>query len=169
MFVPSHLHRALLLSWAALCAPVALPADDPPGFSAEDSVSIRADQAWEDEEPDIVHFSGHFLMQAADWSVTADTATLYGSLDDPQSLLVRGAPAQIRVVKRTGDAPSQVSGTATAIEYQRTGNVITLQGGATLQRDDQTLSGDRILYHIDSDQYQASGSLGVQIEVQPEG
>jgi lipopolysaccharide transport protein LptA len=159
--------RAKMMVWAALFLSCGLPGAYPPGFSKGDTVSIRADQAWEDEQPDIVHFTGNFLMKAADWSVSADSATLYGNLDDPETVLLEGSPAQVLLLRQTDDGNEEISGTAPQIEYQRKANVIKLSGGAVLRLDDNILRSEEIEYDIELDRYQAGGSEGVRIEVTP--
>jgi len=161
------LHRLIMIAWAGLFPPAAVLGEGPPVFASGDTVSIQADEAWEDEQPDIVHFDGHFLMRAGNWSVSADQATLYGKLDDPKTLVLLGAPARVLVIENVSGQDREISGTAPEIEYQRTTNVVTLHGGAVLSRNGEVLSSEEIRYDIDLDQYQAQGPGGVRIEVEP--
>ncbi len=160
-------HRSIMMVWAAFFLPLSLFGANPPGFSIGDTVSINADEAWEDEQPDIVHFSGDFLLKAADWSVSADKATVYGDLDDPQTVRLEGSPAFVLLLGRPDSGGGDITGTAPEIEYHRNANLIQMSGGAELRKDDSVLRSEAIEYHTDLDHYQAGGPEGVRIEVTP--
>lgn len=151
----------------ALFLPLSLVADNPLGLSSGDTVSIRADTAWEDRQPDVVHFDGNFLMKAADWSVAADSATLYGKLEDPNSILLHGSPARFLIIRHSEGRDQKISGTAPQIEYRREANVVRLVGGAVLHREDDVLESEEIEYDIDLNRYRAGGDEGVRIKVAP--
>jgi lipopolysaccharide transport protein LptA len=150
-------------------------------FSSEDSVIVKADSAWEDAATDVVHFSGGFTLSAPDWYVSADTAVVYGKLDDPDKVLLHGSPARIFFLRadsdtdshtdshtdkatQSGGAPAgRTEGTASDIEYVRSSNIVKLSGSATLKRDDDVLVSENIEYDVDADRYTASGAGGVNI------
>ena len=147
-------------------------------LSSDDTVTITAQRAWEDSEGDITHFSGRFELRAPDWYVSADTAVVYGKLDDPDRLIVEGKPAKIFILRDTekstsasdsnSDSKPNIEGVASTIEYYRTTNTLKMRGLAILTRKDNTLSSEIIEYDIDEDSYSAGGEGGINIQFSPE-
>jgi lipopolysaccharide transport protein LptA len=148
--------------------PVSAWAERISGFSADDTLTIRASEARMDEQSDIIHFAGGFELQAKDWYLSSEQATLYGKLDDPETVTVTGSPARILINARIQDRTSVISGEALHIVYQRDSNSIRMEGGASLSRDGQTMNGGEIAYDIAKDLLSAGGSGGVHIRVKPE-
>jgi lipopolysaccharide transport protein LptA len=138
------------------------------GFSSGDTLTIRSTDARMDEEPDIVHFGGGFELRANDWYLSSDQATLYGKLDDPETVVVTGSPAQILIDTVSGGQVSTINGEAERIVYQRSTNSIRLEGNASLSRDEHTMSGGEIEYDIDRDHLRAGGDGGVHILIMPD-
>jgi len=144
-------------------------------FSSDDSVIIKADSAWEDATADVVHFSGGFTLRAPDWYVSADTAVVYGKLDDPDKVQLNGNPASIfflrtgsdadNPTRKPGEPADRTEGTATDIEYLRSTNIVKLSGSATLKRGEDVLVSEKIEYDVDADRYTASGTGGVNIQI----
>jgi lipopolysaccharide transport protein LptA len=158
-----------VLAWALLPAGPAMPAGERlGGFSAGDTVSIRAENAWEDVEPNTIHFSGQFELKAQDWYLSADQATLYGNMDDPEIAILTGSPANIQLETIYDDRTETISGKAARIVYQRVTKSIILEGGASLSRAGQTMQSEEIEYDIGQDRIQAGGDQGVHIRVKPE-
>jgi len=147
-------------------------------LSSDDTVTITAQRAWEDDEGDITHFTGSFELRAPDWYVSADSAVVYGKLDDPDKLVVEGRPAKIFILRNTAksagnshadsDSEPNIEGVASTIEYYRTTNTLKMRGAAILTREDNTLSSEVIEYDIDEDSYSASGEGGINIQFSPE-
>ncbi len=164
-----HLVLILVLAGTLLCAGLALAAGERlSGFSVGDTISIRAENAWEDVAPDTIQFSGNFELKARDWYLSADQATLYGNLDDPETAILTGSPANIQLETVSGDRIETITGVAERIVYQRATNRISLVGGASLSRAGQTMQSEEIEYDIDRDLILAGGSQGVRIRVKPE-
>jgi len=169
MYKPGKTRRILILLLATLpAAPDLSAAERLSGFSAGDTVSIRADTAWEDEAPDTVNFKGHFELKANDWYISADEAILYGRLDAPDFIALKGSPAFIQFAAQTGDRREKVTGEAFRIYYRRETNSIRLKGRASLTRAGQTMQSGEIEYDIGDDSIQAGGGRGVHIRVKPE-
>ena len=147
----------------------------PPGwtdgleFSSDDTVTLTAARAWEADEIDVIHFSGDFVMQAPDWSLSGDTAVVYGDLDDPERILVKGSPARISFLREadstqsTEDENERVDGSAAVVEYFRATDKVTMRGNATLARKDSTLASELIEYDVEADRRSAGGEGGVEI------
>lgn len=139
------------------------------GFSPEDTLTIRSADARMDEQPGIMHFDGNFELRASDWSLSSDQATLYGKLDDPETVVINGSPALILLNTNAGGEPSVINGRARQIVYRRNTNSILMEGEASLSRGEHTMSGEEIEYDIDTDRLRAGGPGGVRIRVEPEG
>jgi len=168
------MHRTLYCSSLTLpiallyCAGSLFAADERlPGFSSNDTLTIRSSEARMDEQADIIHFAGGFELQAKDWSLSSEQATLYGKLDDPETVIITGAPARIMVNSQIRGTYSMVTGKANRIVYQRDSNTIRMEGNASVSRDDQTLNGGEIEYEIGKDLLSAGGIGGVHIQVEP--
>ena len=148
-------------------------------FNSDDTITIIADKAREGDQADVIHFSGNFELRAPDWYMSADSATVYGKLDNPDKVILEGRPAKIYFLRDNGeDADTSeststeldrenIEGSALKIEYLRTINKLKMTGSATLKRKDNQLSSEVIEYDIDADRYSASGDGGINIQVNP--
>ncbi len=154
--------------WCVLilfCCPCgASPVDE----GAFEMISIAADEAREDEQPGILHFDGNFVMRSSDWHLTSEQATVYGSPDKPDSVLLEGSPARFLVNRTDRTDEDQVEGTAMVVEYLRDVNLILLSGDARLVLGEETIRSAQIAYDISTNRYQAGGSGGVLIELPPD-
>jgi lipopolysaccharide transport protein LptA len=139
----------------------------PLGEGAFDMISISADEASEDEQPGILHFNGHFLMQSTDWQLTSEEATVYGSPDQPDRVYLEGSPARFLINRNDEENRGQIKATALVVEYLRDDNLLMLSGGATLMLGDEVIRSTHIEYDINTNRYRAGGSDGVLIEVPP--
>ncbi len=143
-------------------------------FSSNDTITVTADKAWEGDEADVTHFSGQFELRAPDWSLSADTAVVYGKLDNPDRIVVKGKPASISFLRDaddtsvTTDSRERVDGTASVLEYFRATDKLVMRGAAKLTRKDSTLLSEVIEYDADTDRYSASGEGGINIQFTPE-
>ena len=140
----------------------------PLDFSSDDTVTITADRAWEAQEPNVIHFSGNFELHAPDWSMSGDTAVVYGKLDDPETAVLTGSPAVILVSTESRGRVRTVFGEAERIVYNRETNSLRMEGAASLTRDDNTMSSGEIEYDIEQDRIRAGGKEGVYIKAKPE-
>jgi len=142
------------------------------GFSSGDTITIRSAEARMDELSDIIHFGGGFEIRANDFYLLSEEASLYGKLDDPETIEVTGSPATIRVdTLAQGQDQSQTStitGQAMRIIYQRNTSSILMEGDASLSRDGHTMSGGEIEYDIKEDHLRAGGAERVHIRVIPD-
>ena len=152
----------LLMSMCCLCSAAPL------SKGAFDMISISADEASENEQPGILHFNGHFLMQSTDWQLTSEEATVYGSPDKPDRVYLEGAPARFLINRNDEENRGQIKATALVVEYLRDGSLLMLSGGATLMLGDEVIRSAHIEYDINTNRYRASGTDGVLIEVPPD-
>jgi lipopolysaccharide transport protein LptA len=130
-----------------------------------ETISISADEAREDTEPGILHFTGHFIMQSEDWQLESARATVHGQPDRPDKVYLQGSPARFLISRQQGNDQSRVEATAPEVEYQRSGNLLKLSGGAMLKLDGEVIRSKVIEYNISTDRYRAEGVDGVMIEV----
>ena len=137
------------------------------GFSSGDTLTIRSFDARMDEDPNIFHFGGGFELRAKDWYLSSDHATLYGKLDDPETVVISGSPAQILINTISNGETSTINGQAEHIIYQRRSNSIRMEGSAFISRDEHSISGGKIEYDIENDQLSAGGDGGIYIEIRP--
>jgi len=158
----------ILIAWPAFAFPVLAADERLSGFSSGDTVTIRSAEAWEGEEPNIIHFSGNFELRASDWFLSADLATLYGKLDDPETAILTGSPAFILVSTESQGQIQTVFGEAERIVYHRETNSLRMEGTASLTRNDNTMRSGEIEYDIEQDRIRAGGNEGVYIKVEPE-
>ena len=144
-----------------------------PDLESGETMIIRADQAWETREvpedgsPEVrsLHFKGNFQLDAPDWFIRADSATLYGAVDDPKSIAVSGTPARVWMIDENG--ATEVDATAGNIEYFRHNDRLKLQGDAVLEEQRNTLRSSSIDYDLSERRLVATGKGGVQIVTQP--
>ena len=149
-------------------APALLAAEERiTGFSSGDTLTIRSLDARMDEDPNIFHFGGGFELRAKDWYLSSDHATLYGKLDDPETVVISGSPAQILINTISNGETSTINGQAEHIIYQRRSNSIRMEGSAFISRDEHSISGGEIEYDIENDHLSAGGDGGIYIEVRP--
>ena len=137
-------------------------------ITSEDMVALHADKAWEDIEPDTVHFAGHFEMRIRDMLLTADRATVYGKLDNPDRLIMEGSPTRLSVTHSQGDRLEPVHAEAREIVFERESGLMRLSGGARLAQGDNILFSERIDYDIKSDRFHTEGQTDVHINVHPQ-
>jgi len=138
------------------------------GPSQGDTVIIKAREAWEDEAPDTIHFRGDFQLETHDWTVFADQATLYGKLDDPETVVLTGLPALITIRSTTSGESREVTGEADRIVYEKEQNSVLMEGGASLSSNDSVLRSEEIEYRIDDDRINAGGDSGIRIRIDQE-
>lgn len=143
-------------------------------FSSDDTITITADRGWEGEDADVIHFAGNFKLYAPDWSMAGDTAVVYGKLDNPDKVIVKGGPATVSFLRKdddqpnAADAPEKVTGVADVVEYHRAADQLTMRGTANLIRKESTLTSQIIEYDVETDRYSASGEGGIDIQYNPE-
>ena len=153
---------ALALVFLLLSAPVSSKSLS---ISGEDRVDLRAEAAWEDETPEVMHFSGNFEMRVRDWVLFSDRATVRGPLENPEIIEVQGSPAQLVLARGTADRPQPVTAQALRIIYTRDSKRVLLDGAAMLTQGQTTLHSDSIEYQLDTDQLHASGATAMSIDL----
>jgi lipopolysaccharide transport protein LptA len=167
-------HKPVLVpGWLAvlplsLFLPFSLSGQQQFSITSEDMVALHADQAWEAIEPDTLHFAGHFEMRVGDMVLSADRATLYGTLNDPDRLVLEGSPARLSVSQTKSGGVETIQAEAQEMLYERESNLMLLNGAARLAQGDNVLVSNRIEYDISTDRFRTQGQTGVQIDVHPQ-
>jgi lipopolysaccharide transport protein LptA len=115
-----------------------------------------------------LHFAGHFEMRVGDMVLSADRATLYGQLNDPDRLVLEGSPARLSVSQTKSDGVETIQAEAQEMLYERESDLMLLIGAARLTQGDNVLISDRIEYDISADRFRTQGQTGVQIDVDPQ-
>lgn len=128
-----------------------------------DTVIISAERA-ERINPDLIELSGHFELQADDWSLQADEARVHGPLQSPLRVVVSGTPARVSV--RVGETARVVTASGQQIEYQRDTALVRVSGEAVLNDGERRLSGGYIDYDLSAGRLLARGEPGARPRVQ---
>ena len=164
--MPGAIKKVLICGSLTFISP---PCDAGPlAEGAFDMISISADEAYEDEQPGILHLKGHFQMQSSDWRLSSGQATVYGSPNRPDRVYLEGSPARFQISRMNSTDKGPIEATARVVEYLRVANRLKLSGDAILQMGDEVIRSANIEYDIDTNRFQAGGIDGVMIEVPPE-
>jgi len=135
------------------------------------TIVVSADEAWEEPGKDILHFRGHFEIRTPNWRLTADQATVYGGLDKLQRIVAASADGGTPVHflfhgSESDDVPDTV-GEGQFLEYDKTINMLSLSGNATLVSGVRSMRSDRIQYDLVNQMFTADGGSGVHVTVDP--
>lgn len=151
-----------------LLAVMIMPGDaSSAGDRLVETVSISADEAYEDIQPGILHFNGHFRMRSSDWQLESVQATVYGKPERPDKVYLEGSPARFLINRGQAEGQDTIEAVAPKMEYQRSTNLLKLSGGAMLKLDGEVIRSSVIEYNISTARYRAEGLDGVMIEVSP--
>ena len=130
----------------------------------ESPITVYADRAWEGETDaagrTVLHLEGNFEMRAADWRVTADRAEVHGPVEDPDEVLVIGAPARIWFQDDDGAASTGQGG---RIVYRRREELLELYDDALLEGEELSMTSSAIVYDLKNRRLRSSGTDGIEI------
>ena len=174
LFQTATVFRVSVLVSALLLCGVQAGRAGPLDFNSQDTVTITAERAWEAQEPNVIHFSGKFELHAPDWSMSGDTAVVYGNLDDPDRVVVEGSPATVSILRERDAAggatepDERVEGEASLVEYLRATDKLIMRGSSWLVRQESKLGSEIIEYDVDTDRYSAGGEGGINFEYTPD-
>ncbi len=161
-----RLFRAVLIGLTTFCIQPGATVSSEESRGDADSVILRADEAWEDAGQKATHLRGGVDVHASDWAVSADSASLYGDLEDPRLIVVEGTPARLLVLTSDGEDPIEAEGRH--IEYRRAEDLIRITQGATLVTGSQTLRGNSVEYAIRTKRVTAGGGGRIRVESIPD-
>ena len=138
-----------------------------PAFGRE-PLLIRADRAWEPApeaggNDEVLNLEGNFEMRGPDWRLTADSAQVYGPVEDPERLVILGAPARVSLTRRNGE---RASGTGQRITYWRRRELVEVHGAATFAAGDLAVTSSKIIYDLGKERLESVGNDGITFVVQ---
>jgi len=135
------------------------------GRSGAQTIIARAERAWQSEAGDVMHFKGALELRGEHWRVNADSALIEGQLEDPERVIVEGAPA--RIIVGAIDDPEPVEGLSQHLEFEPRNQVVRLEGAATIVKGEQSISSESIRYSLERNTF-AAGSRGrVKVVTKP--
>ncbi|MCY4214700.1 MAG: hypothetical protein OXF68_13895, partial [Gammaproteobacteria bacterium] len=123
---------------------------------------ISADRAWEPPaelagDGEALRLQGNFRMSGPDWRLTADSAQVYGPVEDPERLVIVGAPARVTLIRRNGEP---ASGTGERIIYWPRRELVEVHGGA-FAAGGLSAASSRIIYDLGEERLESTGEAGV--------
>lgn len=132
--------------------------DQPMEIDAEDFDGILADDSTLKLRRNVRIVQGSLDIQAD----AADVSTRGGEI---ARVVLTGGPARMRQVD---DAGQPMTARAQRIDYDLSGNSVVLTGGVEIEQPRGNLSGERVVYDLDSGQINAGGEGGrVRMVIQP--
>lgn len=162
-----RLLRALLVGVTTFCIQPGVTVVSAESQLDAESVILRADEAREDVSQQAIHLRGGVEVDASDWAIAADSASLYGDLEDPRLIVVKGMPARLRVFRSDGEDTVEAEGQH--IEYRRAEDLIRITNRAILVIGPRTLRGSNVEYAIRTRRFTAGGGgERVRVESIPE-
>lgn len=132
--------------------------DQPMTIDAGDFDGIVADSAVTRYRDDV-----HIVQGSLD--IRADTADITTRDGEISRVVLNGSPATLRQVDDAGDP---MEARASRIDYDLSGNSIVLTGSVRVEQPRGNLSGERVVYNLDTGQINAGGEGGrVRTVIQP--
>ena len=176
---PAHYH-AMLRSFAQrYCAAVigvlcgmsaTVVAADDADFSVLDDreqvLVVTARNAKQSGDKSFLHAVGDLNIRTSDWQITADSAYIYGSLNDPRRIAVRGDPAELLYLAPHNDEP--IKATGIDLELDPDEDVLELNGAARVQRGNQQIVSHAITYLLKKNIYSTKPGSRVRVVTQPD-
>ena len=145
----------LFAAGAASAAKLTVPADRP--------IRVTADSASNDPDTNITEFRGHFSLSGTDWPLEGEQATVYGPIEKPERVVLRGSPARIWVRRHGRDR--DVSAEADEIDYLPDQDILRLQGNVSLtESSGRHVSSDGFEYDLKTDKMRSIGPIRIQAQ-----
>jgi len=136
------------------------------------AIEIESDQAELDETNGTAIYSGHVIIKQGMSRLEADSVSVTATNGRLESIDASGNPA--RFVDLNGaqnQTVRDIRGESERIHYQSETATLTFQGQARLEQDQNSFSGDTIIYDIEARAIKASGDQSgetrVRIQYQP--
>lgn len=162
------------VAWRACClagmfACVAPPAGfaegGQPGRGSGQAIVIRAAEAWESEDGNILYVRGDLSLHAPDWHLSAEQGRIEGRIEDPDLIAVSGSPARI-FVQRPRDEEA-FEGTGERLEFRPRVDAVKLRGDALVIKGQQSIRSSAIDYALKRDTFSAGLSGRVRVVTTP--
>ncbi len=139
---------ALVLAGASTCLN-ALPDD------RDQPIYISSDRAERDERKGTTVYTGDVEIDQGSLHISASSVTIRESGDAVNEILATGDPAKMR--QKPAEDREPVYARARSIQYDVTGEILTLIDDASVTQEGTTVTGDRIVYYITEERVKASG------------
>ncbi len=146
---------ALLAAGSLSAAKLTVPADRP--------IQVTADSASNDPDANVTEFRGHFSLSGTDWPLEGDQATVYGPIEQPNRVVLKGRPARIWIRRHGRDR--DVSAEANEIDYLPDEHKLRLQGNVRLaESSGRHVSSDGFEYDLETDKMKSIGPIRIQAQ-----
>jgi len=118
-------------------------------------IYISSDRAERDERKGTTVYTGDVEIDQGSLHISAASVTIRESGDSVNEILATGDPAKMR--QKPAEDREPVYARARSIQYDVTGEVLTLIDDASVTQEGTTVTGDRIVYYITEERVKASG------------
>lgn len=154
-FQPRARGRALhvllaVIAFTALPASVRALPDD-----RDQPIYISSDRAERDERKGTTVYTGDVEIDQGSMHISASSVTIRESDESVNEILASGNPAKMR--QKPAEDREPVYARARSIQYDVTGEILTLIDDASVTQEGTTVTGDRIVYYIQEQRVKASG------------
>ena len=126
-------------------------------------LTIDADNGELDEPNGYSVYSGNVHLQQQDIDLTGDRLTIERPNNGELSATMEGQPAKL--THTPPDADSPIVATARSMTYNATSRQLTLEGGARIERGEDTLSADKIEYNLADRRMRAAGGESERVRI----
>ena len=145
------LHALLaVIAFTALPASVRALPDD-----RDQPIYISSDRAERDERKGTTVYTGDVEIDQGSMHISASSVTIRESGESVNEILASGNPAKMR--QKPAEDREPVYARARSIQYDVTGEILTLIDDASVTQEGTTVTGDRIVYYIEEQRVKASG------------
>ena len=110
----------------------------------------------------MLNLEGNFEMRGPDWRLNADSAQVHGPVEDPERLVIFGAPARVFLIRRNGE---RASGSGERITYWRWREVVEVHGTAAFAAGNLAVTSSKIIYDLGKERLESVGDAGVTFVV----
>lgn len=157
LLAPAALAAALLFAVAPAHARSS-DRDQPMEIDADDFDGILSDNS-------VLRLRRNVVIVQGSLNIQADAADVTTRDGDIARVVLTGAPARMRQVD---DAGQPMSARAQRIDYDLSDNHVVLTGAVEIEQPRGNLSGERVVYDLDSGRVNAGGEGGrVRMVIQP--
>lgn len=118
-------------------------------------IYISSDRAERDERKGTTVYTGDVEIDQGSLHISASSVTIRESGDAVNEILATGDPAKMR--QKPAEDREPVYARARTIQYDVSGEVLTLIDDASVTQEGTTVTGDRIVYYITEERVKASG------------
>ncbi|MBP8925154.1 MAG: lipopolysaccharide transport periplasmic protein LptA [Pseudomonadales bacterium] len=139
---------AILAGLLSSLTVVALPDD------RNQAIYIQSDRAERDERKGTTVYTGDVEIDQGSLHISAEQVTIRSTDDEVSEIVATGSPAKMHQKPAADREP--VYARARTIQYDVTGEVLTLVEQATVTQEGSTVTGERIVYYVKEQRVKAS-------------